>query len=1419
MFFGKASFLSLVFILVSILTVNISAFAQNDDRVPFRHRVGNLAPENNIFHIKGDFTIIGNTNLTLANYQENVQNALENMIYVDIDNEPETFNSSAATLQFSSENGADPNCSEILYAGLYWSGRTEPDKGLTFEVSKRGGLDSPATLDKKEDVLRHLEKIDYLPFTFSVLQLYENGAPYPHYEFLSNNGSQVIIFRFNSKGKVLYSIDNSEFKEVEDLKITTSNDISTASFKPITFSFENLTYSISELTKTTSNIFDELTTKDNTLKLITSGTYRPYIYYTEQFDKRRIKLKAPGAAEYVEVNAAGNAVLFPQEELQEMYVGYADVTQLVRDHGTGEYTVADIALTEGMSDNTGFYGHWGLIVVYQNSKMNLRDVTIFDGYSFVESQNSIETVGEIEIKGFATVKEGPVSLKLGVLAGEGDKPISGDFLEILDQNGNWTRLSHPNNDPNNFFNSSIYTPVRTEDGSLKDNPRNPFLNNNTGIDIVQWDIPNPENSIITNNQTSARFRYGTNQDVYTLYSFAFSVLSYSPDIQAHNYLKSINGEIATDSPEVRPGEEMTYQVDLRNAGTETSEQTQIVIPIPHTASFVSAKVIPDHFGKVTFDPSIGFAGAIIWELGSVPLMNNKDEIVASLEYTLKLTEDCFVLANDNCDSRISVSGSIAGIGGISKQTYSNIPFIKEFMDGDCDGYGIYGSLEIPITGKAEFAATHCSEFDLFTTLGPINLPEFCQGDTPADLSELISSSEEGYQVYFFLDEMGGTPLMDYYVNTSLIGTEQIWVSEGPLGSCTGLRIPVDLTVIPKSPEPQTEDKIFCMGEDTFRFNVDATPGFTVFYYVDNDPLTPPLANAPLIELLTPGEFSVWVSQFKEGECESIRKEVKILVEDCSLAPDIQLSISSNVDSYINEGEQITFTVVVKNIGGIQLQNIYVLEHLSNNNWNIASLNPSEERIFTFVYNVSNENIQSGIITLLAETSGISRNGEFVNDYEQMEVPGVVFPPGFLEYDLAFSPALCQADGIALSTISINWPQLHTGTYIIQNMSDGKEYTGEFKNQNKVQYQVPAGDYAVIIRDSAGQSHSIPDLVAIEKTSDVEFQIPAQLETCGEFLLAPETWQDLEFKIIAPDGSVVTPNSDNLYPLVQKGVYIVIGSDPLKEMCSVEKSIQADIILPYKVDLEVMPYCSEDSSTTIFLSNELAGHQINWYKTGNGGKEQLEIYENSTSLLVQEDGEYSVTLINSEGCTVGIGQIQVTKSFTEPPIINSLYSICELKNVMPAIEPGSRFTEYSWILNGVEVSNSSIFTPTQAGNYNLVAKDIQGCAFIAAFEVEIKCVPEVKFPNAIQPGNLNKAFEIYPDNLTDEIQVSIFNRWGQHIYYCEDKNLENEIKSACVWDGTFNGIEVQNGSYLVLIRVTNKELKSTISHRSSVLVFD
>ncbi|MFD0836131.1 hypothetical protein ACFQ0I_10170 [Mariniflexile aquimaris] len=101
--------------------------------VNFNPRSSTATPTETIYNIKGDFTMLGNTNLTLVNYSDTANNNSD-MRYVDVDSDASTWNSSSANLTFSTENGAIPECSKIIYAGLYWTGRAGASE--TFSVTK-----------------------------------------------------------------------------------------------------------------------------------------------------------------------------------------------------------------------------------------------------------------------------------------------------------------------------------------------------------------------------------------------------------------------------------------------------------------------------------------------------------------------------------------------------------------------------------------------------------------------------------------------------------------------------------------------------------------------------------------------------------------------------------------------------------------------------------------------------------------------------------------------------------------------------------------------------------------------------------------------------------------------------------------------------------------------------------------------------------------------------------------------------------------------------------------------------------------------------------------------------------------------------------------------------------------------------------
>ncbi len=445
---------------------------------------------------------------------------------------------------------------------------------------------------------------------------------------------------------------------------------------------------------------------------------------TKTFDKRKVRLKHANGA-HLNVEAKDTDIYFPNNADGNMYSAYAEVTDFVRTHGMGEYTVADIALREGNGGGTGYFGGWGMIVIYENSKMKWRDITVFDGHAYVGG--AIVARYDLPISGFKTVQNGAVNLKLGLIAGEGDRSISGDYFEILRQGttNDWVRLSHSGNTTSNFFNSSI--PAT--------NPRNPNDVNNLGVDIAMFNVNNPGNTIITNNQTSTKFRYGTTRDTYIISCIAMAVDAYVPNVEGHVEITTTGGTPYTPGGQVLPNGEVEYELTLSNPSQERILDVSIDIPVPYTAELVSYSA--SYSSEVTTGQQpqeIDVSGAKLlrWNIGTLPISQTSN--LAKLKFKLKATTNCFLLVYEECRPKILLEGKINGRGEISGNELRDLRFIRGYMDGECQDEPIYSPLAIEIDAQ-DFVNNNCADMPEGTSLSKPFV--FCE-DPGVDVFKEIS---------------------------------------------------------------------------------------------------------------------------------------------------------------------------------------------------------------------------------------------------------------------------------------------------------------------------------------------------------------------------------------------------------------------------------------------------------------------------------------------------------------------------------------------------------------------------------------------------------------------------------------------------------------------------------------------------------
>ena len=952
-------------ILISLLMSVITFDAQAQVIKSFTQRTSVYSPTQKIYNIRGDFTMIGNSNMTLGSYTDGGNNS-DPMVYVDVDDDPYTLNSSSAYLSFSGENSALPQCTDIVFAGLYWTGRAhDGNSPMTFSVEKAGGPDVPEPFDEDQNVYNSWN-VNHTNYGLSISSSGSNNNRVVTYLFEPDGSGDTYTFVY-SYSSVTVKVNNGT---PTTLTISQNGDYTTATLTTpyVIYQSGDLTVSVKQLKR---NRFSNYATVNATGIEMVPGTI------TKNYDKRVVQLKHESESAYYPVTANANDIYFPTSEHGYMYSAYAEVTDYVRTHGTGNYFVADMALNEGSGGGTGYYGGWGMVVVYGNAKMNWRDITIFDGHAYVQGSTTISY--ELPITGFNTVQHGNVHMKLGVIAGEGDRSISGDYFQIQKlQTSDWVSLSHSGNSTTNFFNGSINT---------GGNARNLERLNNFGLDVAMFDIPNTDNTVITNNQSSTKFRYGSTQDTYIIPCIVMGVDAYIPVSEGLVSVEEVDNNPPATPITVLPNGDIEYKVKLRNRGTEPINNLQVTIPIPYAASFVSASGV---FMNGTSGPqpiynaSAGATGTIIWDFGTMPLPADPSTVYGELTFVLKATSNCVILINENCTPKITIDGSISGVGATSQISFSNTDFITGYiMDGDCIGEPINEPVEIEIDME-EYVLANCEgyssvqEFDYCNAPGttipftdvngnfplgsrfyneyplvepyteytvttgfpattgethyfaiPPGLTDcyfefiinvttvnsvptvtspviYCQGVTASPLT--ATPSNPSYNLYYFTTPTGGSAQTSITPSTAIAGTTTYYVAEGYSAQCiSGNRVPIVISVTATPAIPVVNNQTVCPAVDgTLAYEATALAGHELLWY-ENATGGEPLSGVPSANIETIGTYTAYVSQqmTESPYCESPRTAVTITVAD-NEAPQIT-NCESLIDRNVEANTGATYT--------------------------------------------------------------------------------------------------------------------------------------------------------------------------------------------------------------------------------------------------------------------------------------------------------------------------------------------------------------------------------------------------------------------------------------------------------------------------------------------------------------------------------
>ncbi len=124
--------------------------------------------------------------------------------------------------------------------------------------------------------------------------------------------------------------------------------------------------------------------------------------------------------------------------------------------------------------------------------------------------------------------------------------------------------------------------------------------------------------------------------------------------------------------------------------------------------------------------------------------------------------------------------------------------------------------------------------------------------------------------------------------------------------------------------------------------------------------------------------------------------------------------------------------------------------------------------------------------------------------------------------------------------------------------------------------------------------------------------------------------------------------------------------------------------------------------------------------------------------------------------------------------------------------------YRWIPNDGSLDNPNISnpiaTPTNTTLYTVYGYDLNGCLDSAFVLIHIDSTMQESIPSGFTPNGdgINDVFRPVGTRYQRMIDFSVYNRWGEKLFYT------NDYKKG--WDGTYNGVPQDLGTYFYVIIV-------------------
>lgn len=364
-------------------------------------------------------------------------------------------------------------------------------------------------------------------------------------------------------------------------------------------------------------------------------------------------------------------------------------------------------------------------------------------------------------------------------------------------------------------------------------------------------------------------------------------------------------------------------------------------------------------------------------------------------------------------------------------------------------------------------------------------------------------------------------------------------------------------------------------------------------------------------------------------------------------------------------------------------------------------------------------------------------------------------------------------------VEVDFSNESSGDTWLWDFGDGSPVVEAFEPGHT--YTEP-GEYDVMLVAQDSLACNLADTVYFQITIGEQQPVEAgltwvQAQDCTELRISAvntSTGDPLDHIWQLSDGTEYTTDSIT-HVFDVEGAYdvVLIAFDPTG--CSQSDTITTTIsVAPISFAFELVDrvLCADAAYVTLD-AGQFAGDHL--WNTG----------ATTPTINAAEVGEFWVTIYNDQGC-IGTDTVEVL----EAPVYDLEFEELTCPGVKATLRiPMDNASAFLWD-DGSTLREREV--QGQAGGYGFVAVDAFGCVHADSAHVTLYDSDTQLFaPNAFSPNGdgINDLFEFsgYGER---ELDLTIYNRWGERIYQTVSLNLP--------WDGTYNGAPVKNDLYVYVL---------------------